>query len=164
MSSQWSRVPLIFFLLIASACGSRNQAAEGGEAGRASREISFRGTTVLLLGRLLVTVPGAAVTIGVTQCTLQAEEIVRSMELGFELDEAVWDIKIICDEEELQVLFEPIGVCILPADAKVEGKQVFHGNGNGFLPLPLISGKSSYVCGETESLSLFTLGLATDRQ
>lgn len=96
---------------------------------------------------------------GLTNCVVQAQEVGSSGEFGMELNDSVWDVKMLCDEEELQILFGMINVCIEPADRVAERKHVFHDNGNGFQPLPLVSGRSGYVCGKTNRLSLFTLGL-----
>jgi len=158
LSSKWSRIALIVLLFIVSACGSRNHARGAEEAGAASREISFRGTTVLLLGQLLVRVPASAMPSGLTNCMLQAEEEGRSGDYGFELDETVWDVRIMCDKENVRELFDSITVCIFPEDGEVDGKVVYQLHSGKFTALPITNEKSEYVCGLAEGLSLFTLG------
>ena len=158
MSSKWSRIALIVLLFIVGACSNRNQAGDPEEAGVASREISFRGTTVLLLGQLLVRVPASAMPSGLTNCMLQAEEKGRSGDYGFELDETVWDVRIMCDKENVRELFDSITVCIFPEDSEVDGKLVYQLHSGKFTALPITNEKSEYVCGLAEGLSLFTLG------
>lgn len=128
-----------------------------------SQLISFRGTTVVPFDRLLVMVPGAAVPDGNTGCMLEAEPAGRASEHGLAFDETVWDVRILCDQEELQILFGAITVCIEPADGAFDGRQVYQRHGtSGFVALPVVSGRAGYVCGETERLSLFTIGLVED--
>lgn len=146
----------MFLLSIVTACSSQVEGAE--EAGAASREISFRGTTVLLLGRLLVRVPASAMPSGLTGCLLRAEEKGRSGDYGFEWDDTVWDVRILCDKESLQELFDAITVCIHPEDGAVSGKLVYQRHSGEFGALPITHVKSGYVCGLVEGLSLFTLG------
>lgn len=162
MSSKWFRVALMLLLFIMSACGSGNEAREAAgevdEADAASRVISFRGTTVLLLGQLLVRVPASAMPSGLTDCVLQAEDKGSSGEYGFDLDDTVWDVRILCDKENLRELFNSITVCILPGDGEVDSKAVYQLHSGKFTALPITNEKSEYVCGLAEGLSLFTLG------
>jgi hypothetical protein len=124
-----------------------------------SKLISFRGTTVVPLGRLLVMVPGASVPSGNTGCMLEAAAVGSGQDYGLALDETVWDVRILCDREELQVLFGAITVRVEPMDRDMSGKQVYQRHGSGpFEPLALVKSRDGYVCGETERLSLFTLG------
>jgi LPXTG-site transpeptidase (sortase) family protein len=85
----------------------------------------------------------------------------ESSEYGFDLDDTVWDVKIICDSGELEILFARITVCIRPRpkDGDAADKQVFHRHGAGdFSALPNSDARSGYACGTTQVLSLFTLG------
>lgn len=124
-----------------------------------SKLISFRGTTVAPLGRLLVLVPGAAVPSGNTGCLLEAETAGSAGDYGLHGNETVWDVRILCDREELQVLFGAIIVCIQPANGARNGMQVYQRHGTGdFEALAQVDGREGYVCGATERLSLFTIG------
>lgn len=153
----WKLTSCIAVALVLASCTPVAEDVAESTSGT-SQLISFRGTTVVPFGRLLVLVPGAAVPSGNTGCMLEAEPAGRGSEYGLAFDETVWDVRILCDREELQVLFGAITVCIEPADSTVGG-QVYQRHGSaGFEALPVVSGRQGYVCGETERLSLFTIG------
>lgn len=144
--------------LLLCACASQPGGAVG-ESNFANSPISFRGTTSLRLGRLLVAVPASAMPSGQTGCLLLAEEQGTSGAYGNELDDTIWDVNIFCDQEDIRELFNAIKVCIAPEDGNVDGKQILQRHGENFMPLPNIQDNAGYVCGEALGLSLFTLGL-----
>ncbi len=125
----------------------------------ASKDIAGSGTTILQSGRILVSVPANAIPSGETNCRIVIQKKGTSADYGFTLDDTVWDVKLVCDSGEVHILFAPISVCIRPTDGVTSNKQVFHKHGSsGFTALPETGERSGYACGQTQTLSLFTLG------
>jgi LPXTG-site transpeptidase (sortase) family protein len=148
-----------------SACTStenepgQSSASESEPGQKTSKDIAATGTTTLQLGRLIVDVPPSAIPSGETNCRIVAQVNGEGAEYGFALDDTVWDVKIICDSGEINILFAPINVCVRPKDGNAADKQVFHRHGSGsFAALPSTALRSGYACGTTQVLSLFTLG------
>ena len=128
----------------------------------ASAPISFRGTTKLRMGRLLVSIPASAMPSGLTGCRVEAKEKGTSGEYGFELNDTVWDVNIYCDREDIRELFDSIKICLIPRDGAVNGKAVYQQHAGSFSVLQAVAGENGYVCGLAERLSLFTLGLVQE--
>lgn len=125
---------------------------------QASKAIAESGVTTLQHGRILVRVPATAIPEGETDCKVVIRPEGDSGGYGFSLDDTVWDVKIECAGGKVAILYDAISVCIRPQDGEVADKQVFHRHSNAFTALASTGELSGYVCGQTRSLSLFTLG------
>ena len=150
--------PALFFYLCLLLCACASQDAEPNDENKsASAPISFRGTTVLRMNRLLVSIPASARPSGLIGCIAQAEVAGKSEDYGFALDGIVWDVRIFCDQEDLHEIFAPITVCIQPEDGEVSGKAVYQRLRGTFAAIEPTEREAGFVCGLAESLSLFTL-------
>ncbi|MCW5874036.1 MAG: sortase [Anaerolineales bacterium] len=106
-----------------------------------------------------MSLPTGAIPPGQTGCHIDIHQSGSSGAHGFSLDDVVYDVKIICDSGELNILLAPATICIQPHDGSSAGKQVFHShNGGNFTGLQAATGPAGYVCGQTRIFSLFTLG------
>ncbi|MCW5874032.1 MAG: class F sortase [Anaerolineales bacterium] len=122
-------------------------------------EISPAGVTTLQLGRLLVGLPASAIPPGQTGCQISAIQLSSSASYGFALDDAVFDVKVHCDSGELTIFLAPLTICIQPPDGVANNKLVYHShNGASFLAMGSEVTQPGFVCGQTRTLSLFTLG------
>jgi LPXTG-site transpeptidase (sortase) family protein len=139
-----------------TATSSSSSAASAGRQA-CNKEISSAGTSNIGCGRIRVSVPASAILDSETDCRVVIKEVGDSESYGFELNDTVWDVKIICDRGEVNVFFAPITVCIRPKDGVTSDKTMFHNHGGGFVPIYGGTGPSGYVCGSTQALSLFTL-------
>lgn len=124
----------------------------------ASAPIAPSGITTLELDRIMVTVPASAIPPGQTGCVLTIQEAGSSAAYGFALDDTVWDVKIHCNNNEINIFFDALTVCARAHDGVTANKNIYHNhNAAGF---QAISGGQApgYICGQTRLLSLFTLG------
>ncbi|MCW5876186.1 MAG: sortase [Anaerolineales bacterium] len=125
----------------------------------ASKDIAPSGTTTLQFGRIWVSVPAGAIPPGQTDCRLTIQIRGDSGEYGFSLDDTVWDVKISCAGSELNIFFDALTICIRPVDSLLGDKNVYHRHGGqGFQAISGGQGPAGFVCGQTRTLSLFTLG------
>lgn len=143
------------FASLASSGGS----SSGSSGSSVSKAIASSGVTSLQLGRIVVSVPATAIPPGQTGCVLAIQQSGESSAVfGFTLDDAVWDVKIRCNNNEVSLFFDVLTVCVRPVDGLLANKNVYHRHGAGSFQ-PLSGGQlSGYVCGQTRLLSLFTLG------
>jgi LPXTG-site transpeptidase (sortase) family protein len=127
------------------------------------QSISDSGVTRIYFKRALIIIPASAIPDNETNCEMTITDVGPSGGYGFTLDDVVFDIKIDCDSGPLTILFSQVTVCIKPADGVIADKQLFHHHKGdpGFAPLPLADGPETYVCGNTQVFSLFTLGELT---
>ncbi len=131
----------------------------GSSSASASKAIASSGVTTLELGRIIVSIPATAIPPGQTNCVLAIQQSSDSSAVfGFALDDTVWDVKIRCNNNEINLFFDALTACIRPVDGVLANKNVYHRHGaNSFEPLS--GGQlAGYVCGQTRQLSLFTLG------
>ncbi|MBX3047941.1 MAG: class F sortase [Anaerolineales bacterium] len=140
--------------------GDSGSSSDGvGAVSSASKPIAPSGVTTLQLGRLLVSLPASAIPPGQTGCEIAVKEQGSSGEYGFSLDDLVYDVKVFCDSGELNIFLDALTVCIRPSDGVPGDKNVYHRHaGQDFRAINGGSGPAGYVCGQTRTLSLFTLG------
>ncbi|MCW5877813.1 MAG: sortase [Anaerolineales bacterium] len=124
-----------------------------------SKAIATSGVTSLQQGRIIVYVPASAIPSGQSDCKVTITQKGESGAYGFSLDDTVWDVSVPCGGHEVSLFFDALTVCIRPKDGAVADKNVYHRHGSaGFAALSGGSGPAGYACGQTRTLSLFTLG------
>lgn len=123
-----------------------------------TKEIETASDTSISLGRIYVLVPDNAIDEDEAYCRIVIAQKGDSGDFGFELDDTMWDVKIVCDSGEITLLFAPLSVCIRPKGGVTVDKQVFHRHDGSWNALTSTGEVSGYVCGQTQMLSLFTLG------
>ncbi|MBX3047923.1 MAG: sortase [Anaerolineales bacterium] len=133
--------------------------AEGGRSQRGSKGIDPGGLTRLDFGRIAVLVPAGALFGDGQDCSVSIEMRGDSAEFGFQLDDTVWDVKVLCKERPVNLFQLPLSVCIRPVDGVTGDKNVYHRHAEAdFAPLAGSNDLPGFVCGKTRTLSLFTLG------
>lgn len=100
-----------------------------------------------------------AIPPGQTGCEIAVKQQGSSGEYGFSLDDVVYDVKVFCDSSELNIFLDALTICIKPADGLLGDKTLYHRHaGQDFRAISGGRGPAGYVCGQTRTLSLFTLG------
>ena len=133
-----------------------NGSGDGGDEAFSEKktiQTDFTGGTYSF-GRVKVIIPDGALN---SNCQLVIKEAVSG---NFQLGDQVYDIKIICGGQVVSQFNKPIQICVRPKDGVVAGKQLFHQPTgiSAFSLLPTAKGPKGYVCGDTNSFSLFALG------
>ncbi len=111
------------------------------------------------IGDVWVNVPAGALPASAVGCRVVIEEVGAASEYGLQLDERVYDVRVVCENGSVSVFTAPLTVCIRPQDGVTSGKQLFHNHsGAGFNALSASSARVGHVCGTTAQLSLFVIG------
>ncbi|KAA3646121.1 MAG: sortase [Chloroflexi bacterium] len=93
-------------------------------------------------------------------CRLTVREAGTAADYGYAISETVWDIRLVCDGQQVTQLAAPITICVKPSDGSNANKALFHrhGDAGAFNALPDALGRAGWVCGSTSQLSLFLAG------
>ncbi|MBL1197366.1 MAG: sortase, partial [Chloroflexi bacterium] len=130
-------------------CNSRNTGVSGG---------------VFNLKCAWLDIPANAIPAGTdanaNTCRLTVKDSGSASDYGYSINETVWDLRLVCDGQQVTQLAAPITICVKPSDGSNANKALFHrhNDAGAFNTLPDALGRAGWVCGSTSRLSLFLAG------